>query len=432
MPQPTSHPRLRPLELAPLPQAPGRPRRWLLSDPAGHLDAPLELSGAAVLLLSLCDGTRDRDRIRADYAAHARATLEPAELDEFLATMERHLLLDSPRFAQRLVELEAQWRALEWRPAAHSGGAYAADPGQLARALEEWLAAAPRAEPPPGRLVALVAPHIDYHRGGAGYGASYVRLRDFEPPEVVVLLGTGHAAAQGRYIVAAKGFETPLGRLPLDAEFLARLERRLPRDHRRGELVHRHEHSLELQAVWLAHLFAPAPPRIVPILAAGLDDLMGEGGGPLRDEEARGFLVALRDTLAEETRRTLVVVGADFAHVGPRFGDDAPLDEARLRDVAERDAAALDALVAGSAQRFFEAVARHANRDRICSVASLHAALFAAGSSRGERLHYAQAVDPAGQLAVTFAGAALYGDDEGRGLARRTVPAGRVGSGREA
>ncbi len=417
-----SHPRLRAVDLAPLAgAAAGRSRAWLLTDPGGYLEAPLELSGAALLLLALSDGSRDHAQICADFTARTQQSLSPAELAEFLTSMDEHLLLDSPRFAAHRAELRKCWSALEWRPAAHAGGAYESDPVALAATLDGWLAAALPGPAPAGRLRLLIAPHLDFHRGGASYGRSYARLLDFEPPEVVVLLGTGHAADEGRFILSAKGFETPLGRLPLDAPFLAMLERSLPRDYRRGELTHRHEHSLEFQAVWLAHLFRAAPPSVVPILATSFDDLMEPGHGPLRDPETRDFICALRGALAAESRRVLVVVGADLAHVGPRFGDERAVDAAFMAEVRARDAATLVAIASASPQGFFDAVAGHRNQDRICSVASLYTALFAVEASHGERLVYDQAVDAEGHLAVTYAGAALYGDESGAGLSRRAA-----------
>jgi AmmeMemoRadiSam system protein B len=410
-------PRLRPVEIVPLSTARGAVRRWLLSDPAGHLEAPLELSAAALLLLALCDGTRTREAIRSEHARRSGQELSVAELDAFLSQMDRLLLLESPRFREHLAKEARDWAAREWREAAHAGGAYPAEPAALRAALDGWLGAAPLRAPPRRRLRALVAPHLDFHRGGAGYGRAYAALRAFEPPDVVVLLGTGHAAEGGRFIATAKGFETPLGRLPLDRPFLARLESALGTTLFRGEAAHRREHSLEFQAVWLAHLFPRSIPAIVPIVATTFDDLFEPGAGPLEEPSAGEFLRALRSALRADPRRVLLLAGADLAHVGPRFGDPTKATAPFLAEVRARDAAALEALVTGDSAGFLGAVASHRNRDRICSVASLYATLFAAEASAGELLVYDQAVDPEGELAVTYAGAALYGDlDDARGL----------------
>ena len=417
-------PRLRALEIVPFREH-GR-RSFLIEDPAGFLESPLQVSSAALLLLTLCDGRRTQDEIRALFTERTKQPIESAELTEFLTTMDGSWLLDSPRFQVRREELELAFAGSPTRTAAHVGAAYSADPSKLAAELDGWLSHGIRGGRVRGRLRGLVTPHIDFHRGGAGYGRAYSPLADRERPEVVVLLGTAHAGESARFIVCPKGFETPLGFLPADRSFLGRLEARLPADPRRGLLAHRREHSLEFQAVWLAHLFPGEPrPAIVPILATSFDDLMLAGADPLTHPETAPFLAALRATWLEEKRRVLVIAGADLSHVGPRFGDTRRTSPEFMTAVGERDRATLDAAASGAAGSFFSSVAAHRNCDRICSVASIFAALHTVGSHDADVTVYDQAIDPHGELAVTFGGVALYGADTGPGLAR-TVAARRT------
>jgi AmmeMemoRadiSam system protein B len=425
---PLDHPRIRPVEVFPFEEK--GTRTFLVQDPAGYLEAPLQLSPAALLIVSLCDGTRTRESVRAEFESRSGHSLTAAELGEFLATMDRVHLLDSPAFAVHRSQLEREFAAREWRTATHAGAAYDGDPGVLAATLDRWLATGVAGGRARGRLRALVAPHIDFHRGGPGYGKAYAALLEREAPDVVVVLGTGHAADGGRFILCDKGFETACGRLPVDREFLGRLERRLGRDYRRGLLAHRNEHSIEFQAVWLAHLFQATRPAIVPILCTTFDDLMGDSAGPMQLAETADFLGALRETWLEEKRRVLVIAGADLSHVGPRFGDGQRTDSTFLEQVRARDLAALEGAKSGSAERFFAAVAEYKNCHRICSVAGIFTALYTVRADGGDVLVYDQAVDPSGQLAVTFAGIALYGDADGPGIARtgsarRTLRQGR-------
>jgi len=431
-PSPPDRPRLRPVEVFPFEE--NGKRTFLLQDPGGYLEAPLQLSGAALLLVGLCDGSRTLDAVRAEFEERSGHALSSEDLSGFLAAMDQAHLLDSPAFAAHRDALEREFAAREWRAASHAGSAYEGEPRPLAAALDRWLAAGVAGGRAEGRLLALIAPHIDFHRGGAGYGRSYAALLGREPPEVVVVLGTGHAAEAGRFILCDKGFETARGDLPLDRDFLGRLEARLPRSYRRGVLAHRREHSIEFQAVWLAHLFPhDARPAIVPILCTSFDDLMDGAGGPARCPEAADFLGGLRETWLEERRRVLVVAGADLSHVGPRFGDEQRATPGFLEQIEARDRAALDGAKTGSADRFFAAVAAHRNSHRICSVAGIFAALATVRARSGDLLVYEQAVDPRGELAVTFAGLALYGDADGHGLARTSRPQRRsrnAGSGR--
>ncbi len=415
-PPPNDRPRVRSVEVIPYDER-GH-RSFLLHDPAGYLEAPLQVSPAALVLFSFVDGTRTREEVRRDFEARTRQQLGADELEEFLRTMDRALLLDSARFAAHRRGLEQEFEQRTVRPAVHAGAAYSKEPAQLRADLDGWLASGVAGGRSAGRLRALVAPHIDFHRGGAGYGKAYAALRGRERPDVVVVLGTGHAAEEGRYIVCDKSFETPLGALPADREFLGRLEKRLPQCHRRGQLAHRSEHSIEFQALWLAHLFPSEPlPAIVPILCTSFDDVLA-GAGPQGRSDVCDFLGALRETWQEERRKVLVVAGADLSHVGPRFGDPDRLTSAFLDEVRGRDLAAVEGARSGAAERFLSAVAAHRNRDRICSVAGIYTALHTVGAEDGDLLAYDQAADPHGNLAVAFAGLALYGAERGPGLGR--------------
>jgi AmmeMemoRadiSam system protein B len=416
-PSPNDRPRVRTVEVIPYDER-GH-RSFLLHDPAGFLEAPLQISPAALVLFSYVDGTRTREQVRADFEARTHQKLGAEELEEFLRTMDRALLLDSPHFAEHRRGLELEFEKRTVRPAMHAGAAYSKEPEKLRADLDSWLSTGVAGGRPQGRLRALVAPHIDFHRGGAGYGKAYAALRGRERPDVVVVLGTGHAADEGRFIVCEKSFETPLGALPADRDFIGRLEKRTSRCHRKGLLAHRCEHSIEFQALWLAHLFPCEPhPSIVPILCTSFDDLMRGSGGPQGQPDVCDFLGALRETWLEERRKVLVVAGADLSHVGPRFGDSDRLTPAFLDEVRGRDLAAVEGARSGAADRFLGAVAAHKNRDRICSVGGIYTALHTVGAESGDLLAYDQAADPNGHLAVTFAGLALYGPDRGPGLGR--------------
>jgi AmmeMemoRadiSam system protein B len=415
-PPPNDRPRVRTVEVIPYDER-GH-RSFLLHDPAGFLEAPLQISPAALVLFSYVDGTRTRDQVRSDFEARTHQTLGADELEEFLKAMDRALLLDSPRFAEHRRGLELEFEKRTVRPAMHAGAAYAKEPDKLHADLDGWLAAGVAGGRPNGRLRALVAPHIDFHRGGAGYGKAYATLRGRERPDLVVILGTGHAADEGRYILCDKCFETPLGKLPADLDFIGRLEKRATLGRRRGLLAHRGEHSIEFQALWIAHLFPCEPlPAIVPILCTSFDDLLA-GGDPKTHSDVGDFLGALRETWQEDPRKVLVVAGADLSHVGPRFGDPDRLTPQFLDEVRRRDLAAVDEARSGAADRFLSSVAQHRNRDRICSVSGIYTALHTVGADGGDLLAYDQAADPNGNLAVTFAGLAFYGPDRGPGLAR--------------
>jgi hypothetical protein len=155
----------------------------------------------------------------------------------------------------------------------------------------------------------------------------------------------------------------------------------------------------------------------VPILGTSFDDGMGEGQRPEEIAEVAEFLGALRETYQEESRRTLLIAAADLSHVGRHFGDGFDLDATFLQQVQQRDLAALDGVEAGDPGRFFQAVAEHRNEHRICSVAAIYSVLHTLEAGGADRIVYEQAVQPDGQLAVTYCGMAMY-DSSVPGLKR--------------
>ncbi len=398
---------------------PSNPDRYIIQDPAGLLPGVLEMSRAAVVLLSLCDGSNDLAAIAKGFEERVGRELEPQEVIDFVQKMDELYLLDSPRFQDLKRQEEEEFRAKPWREAAHAGGAYDADAATLSKSLDLLMTLGKPARSD-RNLVSLIAPHIDLRRGGATYGRAYSALKGRQRPEVVVIFGTAHASASHRFILCEKGFRTPCGDLPYDAEFGGRLKARLTDDCVSDVLVHKAEHSIEFQAVFLAHLFAPEPPpRIVPILCTSLDDCMGDGQRPEEVPEVERFMQAFQATYDEEKRPVLVIAGADFSHVGAQFGGPVHLTTDFLQEVRGRDVRSAEAAAAGDAKEFFSSVAEHRNGDRICSVGAIYSTLRMVRAPRGELLDYDQAVSDDGSGAVTFGGIALYDELGGRGLGIR-------------
>ncbi len=124
---------------------------------------------------------------------------------------------------------------------------------------------------------AIVAPHIDFHRGGPAYAWAYKPLAESAGADLYILLGTSHCGGRSPYILTPKDFETPLGLVETDREFVQKLQASCAEDCFADEYFHRGEHSLEFQVVllkYIAHKRAeltgrPEKPfKIVPILVS--------------------------------------------------------------------------------------------------------------------------------------------------------------------
>ena len=95
----------------------------------------------------------------------------------------------------------------------------------------------------------------------------------------------------------------------------------------------------------------------------------------------------------------------DFAHVGPQFGDENPVDEARLEELAQADGKSLEAVCRGDAEAFYWSVAEDGDVRNVCGLAPVYTMLRVLDDCKGEVLRYSQWPDPNGT--VTFSSVAL-------------------------
>jgi AmmeMemoRadiSam system protein B len=403
-------PRLRPIDTI-FVQDRLRGRVLLLRDTEGiapgAVVVPAELA-AVVLRL-------DGESTPAQIAAQAsRATGRPVGaglVRQLVAELDGASMLDTPGFRTRRWEVQRAFAAAAVRPAAHAGGAYHGEAGKLVRYIEEECLARAPARGSRAAMVGLCAPHMDLWRAAVGYGHAYRALREGlgEGVDTVVLLGTSHAAMSRPFAVCAKAFDTPLGALAPDGEAIAELARGSRFDVREDEHLHKSEHSLELQAVFLRYLLGAraAEVRIVPVLC-GLGDAPASRRDPALDAQAESFVAALAALVERRAGRVLVVAGADLAHVGPRFGDARPLDARGRERLERRDAESIELALGRDAPGFFRHVAADLDTRRVCGLGPIYTLLRVLPQGRGEQLHYDQCVDPDEGSIVSHAALGYY------------------------
>lgn len=424
-------PRLRPtVDAAPLED--GAQKLVCLFDRQDPSAGQVVLSEHGVLLASLLDGRRTLPAIRALFSLRVPAAISVADIADFVRQLDEAYLLDSERYRERERGRADSFRALPTRPPAHAGGAYPGEPTELRAFLDAryTTAGGPGARPGPRRdqcIRALIAPHIDLHRGGHSYAWGYRELAECEPAELYVLLGTCHQPMERPFAATARPYDTPLGPVRADPAFLQRLATRTPFDLFAGELRHRAEHSLEFQALYLRYLGHSGDDgrgddgqadaqsaAVVPILCVPPANVR-DGDTPGDDAQVADFLDALRETIREDGRRVCFVAGADFAHVGPQFGDPALVDHRFAEHVRRGDLAMLEHVAAGDANGFYRQVTEegpgpgmagdsHAvgGPRRICGLAPMYALLSLLGPTEGRVLHYDQWIDPRRTGSVTF------------------------------
>ena len=399
-------PRLRGIEAFPLEH---EGERFLaLRDPAGYTASVVMLPLAVLEIVSLFDGEHDIDEIQAAVLRQRGERVEAARIEELAQALDQHGFLESPRFEARRAEVDGAFLSAPARPASHAGGAYPVEAAELAAMLDGFFA--PPQGPGPinratakgGPVRALIAPHIDFHRGGPAYAWGYRDVAERCDADVFVIFGTCHAGMRQPFALTRKPYDTPLGAAPVDVDFAESLAKRSRLDCFAEELAHRNEHSIEFQAVFLRYLFAGRRDvTIVPVLTSFVHEALARERRPEDDPRVMRFVDALAETVAASGRRVAFVAGADLAHVGPRFGDPEPVSRERAARLATADRATLATVTAGDAAAFFDDAARDRDARRICGLSPIWMLLRATGGAPGALRHYGQTPDP--QCVVTFA-----------------------------
>jgi AmmeMemoRadiSam system protein B/AmmeMemoRadiSam system protein A len=177
---------------------------------------------------------------------------------------------------------------------------YPDDPEELAREIDDYLAAADSS--PADQVMALLLPHAGYRYSGmvAAHGVRQIAGKSFSR---VVVLGPSHRVAlmDAVSIPDVSAIETPLGRIGIDRDLVERLwENDFFESHIQA---HTHEHSVQIELPFLQRALGDF--TMVPIVC-----------GHLGEVAARRIAATLLDHIDENT---LLVVSSDFTHYGRAF-----------------------------------------------------------------------------------------------------------------
>ncbi len=406
------HPCIRPVEAFPVQQE-GR-TLVCLRDPQ-RFSEPLVVSPTVYFILSHFDGRHSLVDIQAAYSRKFGDLLFSEDLKKMIDLLEHHYYLHGERFLAHEEKIIDEFRRLPARYPAHAGAVYKEEPLELQRQLDGYFQLPEGPGAPDGEISAsipraIVAPHIDFHRGGPCYAWAYRELVESAGADLYIILGTSHCGGRNPFSVTLKDFVTPLGIVKTDTDFVRELEKIYPGDLFADEYLHRTEHSIEFQVVFLeyasrwraARLKRERPFKIVPILVSSFHPMVESQTAPEKDPRLGDFFKALGELVKRETRRVCFVAGVDLAHIGAQFGDRDPITPDFLRWVEQEDCRLIERLAALDAPGFFREVAKDQDRRRICGFSPLYSLMQLLDGSRGKCLKYSQAFTPETGSAVTF------------------------------
>ncbi len=387
---------------------------FVLYDTSGMSTAQLAVSPEVMFITAQLDGATSILDIQDRFARETGGQILPSEdILSIIASMEEALFLKGEAFDKALDEIRRDFLRTSTHQARSAGSAYSSDPRELGCKLDEMMNAAPPPEEPAPACTGrrpfprgMIIPHIDFVRGSAGYGQAYSELSGCRPPRAVVILGTGHQPMTNRIALCSKDFAVPGGLLRNARAITDALRKSCMAivDFTQDEFAHYGEHSVELQAVWLHHIWGEQI-TIVPVLVGSMHDFIQPGSVPhaaASDPQLAAFTVALQEIMAGE-QQIMLIASADLSHIGPRFGDQREITEAFLEEVEEVDRGYLSAVMSGGPLAGLENLHQHHDRYHVCGAGCIHVLNAAMPECKGRLLGYHQAATPEMQQAVTYA-----------------------------
>jgi AmmeMemoRadiSam system protein B len=382
---------------------------------------PLNLSGKILFIpyplffiISLFDGSHSVVDIQTEFMRRFGEMLYREKVQEIIDQLDQNFLLESERFRLAEKQIHEDFRNSPVRLAALAGESYEEDGDRLREEIVSYFRGPegpgwPCSDPGTATLAGAVSPHIDYRRGGACYALAHRAILESSPADLFVILGTAHSPTRQLFALTRKDFQTPWGRVETDREFLSAVEAGCSADFYEDEFVHKNEHSIELQLVFLRALSALKERfQIVPILCGSFQEAILDGAGPMDLPGVATFIAALRKASSQAGKRVCFLASADLAHVGHRFGDAEAPNHLSLQILSEEDRKLLAYAERIDGEGFFRVLAREKDRRRVCGLSPIYVLLSMLEGAQGKLLKYNQAHDPATQSAVSFASLAFY------------------------
>ncbi len=382
-------------------------------DPQGYLPGPIALDRQIAALMPMLDGNFSVRDICSDLKRYG-SDVDEMQLLTFLRQLDESCLLLSPWFRECKNEIEETFERQNVRPAVCAGQSYPPMEKEIREMLDGAFSQISEEQyevsNESGLIKALYAPHIDFRVGLSSYIPAFRHLTDLRPKRVV-LLATSHYSGSyyplydGKPFVATrKSFETPLGVVSADKEFLDILvEHSEVTGCSFSDRAHRNEHSIELHLIFLQYLWSHSF-TVIPILVGSLEEMYYmEGGDTGQKVDAMASL--LSDHFADDPD-TLFMISGDLAHVGKKFGDPQPASS-MFEDIRRFDREFLDLAISGNRKALLELMKRDSDPYRICGFPPLYTAMRALSDVKGSVASYDLWDESERESAVTF-GSVLF------------------------
>jgi len=186
------------------------------------------------------------------------------------------------------------------------------------------------------KLYGAIAPHAGYFYSGAGAAWVYKEIGEAEFPDVYIMLGVNHSGPLT--CSSDEDWETPLGTVKCDTEFIKKLEEKgIPIKNP----AHNREHSIEVQLPFLQSVSKDRTKdlKIAPIMIA--------------DESFEKWGRMIKETITETKKKAVIICSSDFTHYGHSYGY-APFDTHIYENMQKLDGNAINFITKPNPKSFLD------------------------------------------------------------------------------
>lgn len=153
-------------------------------------------------------------------------------------------------------------------------------------------------------LKAVISPHAGYSFSGACAAWAYKEIAESRFPRTFIIIGPSHYGLESG--MSSQEWNTPFGVVKPDSDLIKTIQEETTL--RLNELIHKEEHSIEVQLPFLQFVNKDriADIRIVPI-ALG------------RDFEYKDLAAELNKAIIKSRRDVVLIISSDFTHFGRNY-----------------------------------------------------------------------------------------------------------------
>ena len=383
---------------------------YILYDTSGLSEAQLIVGDSSMYFISRMDGKHSMLNLREEYQRETGLEVDVVDIECIVHELDSARFLDNENFEDLYNNLLSEFNTNPIRSSVCSSSVYSDDIEALEDELDILIQNAPKPEMQ-GRVGnvmrraprGVIAPHMDFVRAAKCYGQVYKELLEkYNKPDVVIVLGTAHGKMKNRFAVCDKDFEVTGGVVKCHNEITEKiLEMTATVANFKDDIfVHRSEHSIELQAVWLDYIWPGV--QIVPVLVGEMESYIKHPETVNDDPEIISMVAAIKKIMAEY--KVTVMASADLSHIGRRFGDDRDLDIGFVSETEVADRNYLKYVLKGDSYGALEILAAHRDRYHICGTGCIYVLNALLPEVTGQLLGYYQAVSHELEQAVGCAG----------------------------